>query len=104
MLVNALPLLEAQASSEIENIVTTTDKLLEFADTPDTLFFRTDGEPTDGEITKADELLGWFNERNRFSRLRVHVISLGNTGVDHEFLRKLAESNGGQYVNLSGTY
>ena len=29
---NALPLLEARASSEIENIVTTTDKLFEFAD------------------------------------------------------------------------
>ena len=35
VLVNALPLLEAQASSEIENIVTTTDKLLEYADIPD---------------------------------------------------------------------
>jgi Fic family protein len=32
VLVNALPLLEAQASSEIENVVTTTDKLLEYAD------------------------------------------------------------------------
>jgi cell filamentation protein, protein adenylyltransferase len=36
VLVNALPLLEAQASSEIENIVTTTDKLLEYAEAPDT--------------------------------------------------------------------
>ena len=35
VLVNALPLLEAQASSEIENIVTTTDKLFEFVDMPD---------------------------------------------------------------------
>ena len=35
VLVNALPLLEAQASSEIENIVTTTDKLLEFVDAPE---------------------------------------------------------------------
>jgi Fic family protein len=35
VLVNALPLLEAQASSEIENIVTTTDKLLEYIDAPD---------------------------------------------------------------------
>jgi Fic family protein len=35
VLVNALPLLEAQASSEIENIVTTTDKLLEYIDTPE---------------------------------------------------------------------
>jgi cell filamentation protein, protein adenylyltransferase len=35
VLINALPLLEAQASSEIENIVTTTDKLFEFLDQPD---------------------------------------------------------------------
>ena len=35
VLVNALPLLEAQASSEIENIVTTTDKLLEYVDVPE---------------------------------------------------------------------
>lgn len=32
VLVNALPLLEARASSEIENIVTTADKLFEYAD------------------------------------------------------------------------
>ncbi|MBY0498721.1 MAG: Fic family protein, partial [Nitrosomonas sp.] len=30
VLINALPLLEAQASSEIENIVTTTDRLFQF--------------------------------------------------------------------------
>lgn len=35
VLVNALPLLEARASSEIENIVTTTDKLFEFMDASD---------------------------------------------------------------------
>jgi Fic family protein len=35
VLVNALPLLEAQASSEIENIVTTTDKLFEYVDVSD---------------------------------------------------------------------
>lgn len=35
VLVNALPLLEAQASSEIENVVTTTDKLLEYLDMPE---------------------------------------------------------------------
>ena len=35
VLVNALPLLEARASSEIENIVTTTDKLFEYADIAD---------------------------------------------------------------------
>lgn len=32
VLINSLPLLEAQASSEIENIVTTTDRLFQYAD------------------------------------------------------------------------
>src|SRR5512145_1137630 len=32
MLINTLPLLEAQASTEIENIVTTSDKLFRFSD------------------------------------------------------------------------
>jgi len=75
-----------------------------FADTPDTLFFLTDGSPTDGEITKADELLAWFGERNRFARLRVHVIAMGRTGVDIEFLQKLAEKNRGKFVHLTGDY
>lgn len=35
VLINALPLLEAKASSAIENIVTTTDKLFEYVDMPD---------------------------------------------------------------------
>ncbi len=35
MLINTLPLLEAQASSEIENIVTTTDKLFQFQNVED---------------------------------------------------------------------
>lgn len=34
MLINSIPLLEAQASSEIENIVTTTDLLFRFANEP----------------------------------------------------------------------
>lgn len=35
VLINSIPILEAQASSEIENIVTTTDKLFRYANEPD---------------------------------------------------------------------
>ena len=35
VLINSIPLLEAQASSEIENIVTTTDRLFRFANRPE---------------------------------------------------------------------
>src|SRR5882757_3871092 len=35
VLINTLPLLEAQASSEIENIITTTDRLFQFREASD---------------------------------------------------------------------
>jgi hypothetical protein len=49
-------------------------------------------------------LLSWFNERNRFARLRVHVIAMGNTGVDVDFLRSLAEDNDGKFVHMTGMH
>jgi len=76
----------------------------EFGDTPDTIFLLTDGNPTDGEITKSDELLSWLRERNRFARLRIHVIAMGTTGVDLEYLSKLATENEGTFVHLTGDY
>jgi len=75
-----------------------------FCDTPDTLFFLTDGSPTDGEITKTDELRAWFREQNRFARLRVHVITMGTMGVELDFLPQFAQENGGQFVQLTGTH
>jgi Mg-chelatase subunit ChlD len=77
---------------------------MDFPDTPDTLFFLTDGTPTDGEITKPDELLSWFRERNRFARLRVHVIAMGNTGIDIDYLRSLAQQNDGEFLHLTGSH
>lgn len=37
VLINSIPLLEARASSEIENIVTTADRLFQFADDRESL-------------------------------------------------------------------
>jgi HEAT repeat protein len=75
-----------------------------FCDTPDTLFFLTDGTPTDGEITKTDEIRTWFREHNRFARLKVHVITMGSMGVELDFLPAFAAENGGQFVQLTGTH
>lgn len=48
MLINTLPLLEAKDSSEIENIVTTTEKLFQFADG--------DGDGTHADLTTKEAL------------------------------------------------
>jgi HEAT repeat protein len=75
-----------------------------FCDTPDTLFFLTDGTPTEGEITKTDEIRTWFREQNRFARLKLHVITMGTMGVELDFLPAFAKENGGQFVQLTGTH
>jgi len=71
-----------------------------FADTPDTIYFLTDGQPTVGDITDTEVLNSWFRELNRFARVKVNVITFGNLGVDPEFLRRLAEDNGGVFVQV----
>ena len=43
-------------------------------------------------------------ERNRFARLRVHVIAMGNTGIDLEYLSELAKQNDGEFLHLTGTH
>ncbi len=70
-------------------------------ETPDTMFFLTDGAPTIGEIIDADDLLAWFDGLNRYARIRVHVISYGNLGIDLTFLSGLATHNGGEFINIA---
>ncbi len=70
--------------------------------TADTVLFLTDGAPTNGEITRTRELLAWFNDRNRFAKMRVHVIALGRSGMDLEFLSSLAQQNQGTFVHIAG--
>jgi HEAT repeat protein len=78
------------------------DRLLEprFAETPDTMFFLTDGLPTVGDITETATLLAWFRERNRFARVRCNVIVFGRTGLNEIFLKALTEGNGGTLVQV----
>ena len=71
-----------------------------FRDTPDTVFFLTDGKPTVGDITEPETLLSWFAERNRFARMHFNVITFGSQETNDRFLRRLAEENGGQFVQV----
>jgi len=70
------------------------------ASTPDTVYFLTDGRPTVGDIITTPELRSWFRERNRFARMRFHIIAFGRTNVNDEFLRKLASENDGVLVQV----
>lgn len=63
----------------------------------DTIFFLTDGQPTQGEVLDPEEILRRVKEKNRLARIVIHTVGVGK---DHDasFLRRLAEENGGQYV------
>ncbi len=69
-------------------------------DIPDTVYFLTDGSPTEGEITATPELLGWFEDINRFGKVRLHVIAFGSIGVDLTFLRALATIGQGDFIHV----
>ena len=67
---------------------------------PDTVYFLTDGSPTRGEITDADTLLSWFEFLNRYAKVELHVVAMGNLGVDLPFLRRLAKAGGGSFTHV----
>lgn len=67
---------------------------------PDTMYFMTDGTPTRGEITDTETILSWMRDVNRFAKVDIHVIAMGNTGIDFAFLRRLASENGGEFIHV----
>ena len=67
---------------------------------PDTVLFLTDGRPTKGEITSMPELLSWFEWVNRFARVELHVIALGDLNIDAKPLERLAEIGGGSFIHV----
>ena len=67
---------------------------------PDTIYFLTDGTPTRGEITDPDTILSWMRDVNRFAKVELNVIAMGNMGVDLDFLRKLAVENHGEFIHV----
>lgn len=63
----------------------------------DTIYFLTDGTPSpDTEITDPERLLAYVRERNRLGKITVHVVCLGE--ADAQFLKRLAEQNGGEFA------
>ncbi len=67
---------------------------------PDTIYFLTDGTPTRGEITDTETILSWMRDVNRFAKVDIHVIAMGNLGVDLPFLQRLAAENGGEFIHV----
>lgn len=63
----------------------------------DELFLLSDGEPTTGQITDTEQLLAMVRDANKYLKVRINTVFAGS-GKGAEFLRKLAEENGGVFV------
>ncbi|MBL9078805.1 MAG: VWA domain-containing protein [Planctomycetes bacterium] len=63
----------------------------------DEVFVLSDGEPTAGPVQDGDELLRLCTEANKYARIRIHAVFTGS-GPGGELLRRLAEQNGGVFV------
>jgi hypothetical protein len=77
----------------------------------DTMYFMTDGTPTAGKVTNAEQIRADVRRWNLSKRVRLHVVGMGGhqkpkpgdrrppqSDLDERFLRLLAEDNGGQCV------
>jgi HEAT repeat protein len=61
----------------------------------DTIYLLTDGVPTTGEFTSATDILREIQVRNRYRRIQIHTVSVGQ---DSALLREIARQNNGRYV------
>jgi hypothetical protein len=70
---------------------------LRSAESPDTIYFVSDGDPTVGKYLEPEPILEFVRRVNAHRRVKIHAIGVG---FDHnvDFLRTLSEQNGGVYV------
>jgi hypothetical protein len=68
-----------------------------YASPVDTIFFLTDGKATVGRIQEPERILAEVRRINRLGKITIHTIGAGYLH-DRDFLKALAEQNGGKYV------
>jgi hypothetical protein len=64
----------------------------------DTIFFLSDGRPSVGDYVDTDDILREINNANDLRKVVIHTIALGEFQKD--FMKRLAEDNGGVFVDL----
>jgi hypothetical protein len=64
----------------------------------DTVYFLSDGRPSVGKLIEPQEILHEVRRHNEVFRMVVHTIAIGDFQKD--FLKQLAEENGGVFVDL----
>lgn len=66
----------------------------------DTIFFLSDGDPTEGEITETDRILAEVRRVNAVRKITIHTINIGNNERGKNLMAALARENGGTFLDL----
>ena len=93
----AIAYLEKLSSGGGTNISDALEESFGFQDV-ETIFLLSDGEPTAGKITNPDGIVSKAKEWNSSQKVIIHTIGLGED-CDKEFMKKLANENGGQFID-----
>lgn len=64
----------------------------------DTIYLMSDGAPNRGRVTEPGAICAKVREMNRERKVVIHCIAVGRT-ADPEFMKRLAEENGGAFVH-----
>ena len=72
-------------------------RALSFDDDLEAVYVLTDGQPTSGRVRDPVVILREVTQRNRFRRLRFHTIGIQLPPQTKQFLRAIANDNGGEF-------
>ena len=64
----------------------------------DTIFFLSDGRPSTGKFIDTDDILGEVRRVNELRRIVIHTLAIGE--FEKDFMMRLAQENGGVFVDL----
>jgi len=64
----------------------------------DTVFFLSDGRPSHGDYVDPEDILREVRSANKLRKVVLHTIAIGE--FQKEFMKRLAEDNGGVFVDL----
>jgi HEAT repeat protein len=69
-----------------------------YATAIDTIFFLSDGRPSTGDFVDTSDILREVRAANELRKVVIHTIAIGE--FEKDFMRQLAEQNGGVFVDL----
>lgn len=66
----------------------------------DTVFFLSEGGPTEGQFLRTERFMRHLKRLNVYSRVRVHCLQITKATFGEKFLRRISDTTGGKFYDL----